>query len=191
MSLYEDPSQPLGSTTTVPASRKRPRHSSHETTGTAPVKCVKKPITQEEEEEEDEEEEDGPPRKRRRVLTLENMGWKKLPTRRKKKKPNPKYRDIYNRSDVPAGSYDLILMDPPWKYPCGPGVGRKGEARDHYPCMDLEALKAVPVPDISNPNGCILLMWVTGPLLPQGIELMKHYGFRYVGVFLNWVCFFL
>ena len=33
----------------------------------------------------------------------------------------------------------------------------------------------------------ILFMWVTGPMLKNAIELIKHYGFSYTTVMFHWV----
>lgn len=45
--------------------------------------------------------------------------------------------------------------------------------------MDLEAIKALPVESIAAPNAHLYL-WVPNALLPDGMAVMKAWGFRYV-----------
>lgn len=80
--------------------------------------------------------------------------------------------------------FDLILADPPWKYGAWP---KRGNADNHYPTMPGEDIAAMPVHELADPNGCVLLMWVTGPKMEEALGVMKSWGFKYNGVFCNWV----
>jgi site-specific DNA-methyltransferase (adenine-specific) len=77
--------------------------------------------------------------------------------------------------------YKTILADPPWKYrneKTG-GTNMISGASAHYPVMSIDALKSLPISDIAD-DDAVLLLWVTWPQLPDGIELMTAWGFEYV-----------
>jgi N6-adenosine-specific RNA methylase IME4 len=69
--------------------------------------------------------------------------------------------------------YDLILADPPWSYQ---NNGTRAKAKNHYQTMTLQEIKDYPVPAKDN---SILLLWITSPLLPAGIEVMGAWNFTY------------
>lgn len=75
--------------------------------------------------------------------------------------------------------YGAILLDPAWQfrvYTRDTGTGRSAES--HYPTMSLDALKALPVPDIMAKN-CAVFMWATFPTLPEALELGRAWGLEY------------
>jgi len=75
------------------------------------------------------------------------------------------------------GKYRIIYADPPWKY--GSDYQDKfGHARSHYSTMDQSELCDLPVKEICMPN-CVLFLWVTSPKLPEGLEILKEWGFDY------------
>ena len=80
--------------------------------------------------------------------------------------------------------YQIIYADPPWKYEFSPTAGRAIE--NHYPTMDIETLKNIPVLNICS-SDCILFLWVTFPKLLDGLDLMKSWGFKYRTVAFVWV----
>ena len=72
------------------------------------------------------------------------------------------------------GKFSVIYADPPYQEPCG------SESRGlQYPQMTLDQLKAMPVAAKSAEDS-VLLLWTTGPGLPDALDLMKSWGFRYV-----------
>ena len=81
--------------------------------------------------------------------------------------------------------YKVIYADPPWTFATysKKGKGRSPEA--HYDCMSFDAIKELPVADWAAPNS-ILLLWVTDPLLPKGLELLDAWGFTYKTVGFYW-----
>lgn len=89
--------------------------------------------------------------------------------------------------------YNIILMDPPWKYGDSRNYKVKnnptgaGGASKHYPVMGLKELKELPIQNIINPESCFLFMWCTGPKMDWGIECMKAYGFKFVTIPFVWV----
>ena len=82
--------------------------------------------------------------------------------------------------ELPDKKYDIIYADPPWKYGGGKGKNSKkwGNSLSAYSCMKLTDLKNMPVETIASDN-CALFMWVTLPMLNEGLELMNAWGFKY------------
>lgn len=80
--------------------------------------------------------------------------------------------------------YNVIYADPPWSYDnkkTGRTNGNQPEgsgAHTKYKTMSLDDLKEFPINDITEANS-VLFMWVTNPLLIEGIELLRYWGFDY------------
>lgn len=77
--------------------------------------------------------------------------------------------------------YSTIMADPPWNIN---QQGKRGAA-SHYDLMTLEDIKNMPVADLCEDNAHLWL-WVTNGLIPQGIEVMKAWGFEYRSIF-TWI----
>lgn len=75
--------------------------------------------------------------------------------------------------------YGAVLADPPWDYKLWSDKGSGKSAQNQYDCMDIEALKKLPVGRLAA-DGCMLFMWCTAPMLDQQIDLLKAWGFKYV-----------
>lgn len=75
--------------------------------------------------------------------------------------------------------YQVIYADPPWSY-SNKKTGHTivSGAATHYPAMTVEAIKAVPVPDLVEKNA-VLFLWAVNPLLPEAFEVMDAWGFSY------------
>ena len=83
--------------------------------------------------------------------------------------------------------YQIIYADPPWSYSNFQGKGSYfGDVSRHYSTMNADELKKLPVKELADEN-CICFMWATFPNLPQAIDLMKEWGFRYKTVGFVWV----
>jgi Transcriptional activator, adenine-specific DNA methyltransferase len=79
-----------------------------------------------------------------------------------------------------AGGFSTLLADPPWRFANRTGkVAPEHRRLDRYSTMPLQAIKALPVLDALAPNAHLYL-WVPNALLPDGIEVMNSWGFRYV-----------
>jgi len=88
-------------------------------------------------------------------------------------------------ANLPDGIFNVIYADPPWSYNDKQGDSLSdnyGPAEKHYPSMTLSQLKDLGVPGISAENA-VLFLWVTSPLLPDGLELAKSWGFKYKSAF--------
>ena len=84
--------------------------------------------------------------------------------------------------------FKIIYADPPWGYankPSKNGTSR-GFAGNHYPLMNLEELKRLPVSDIAE-DDAVLFMWATFPMMQDAIETIKAWGFNYRTCAFVWV----
>ena len=77
-----------------------------------------------------------------------------------------------------AKKYNIIYADPPWKY----GT----DTRKHYPTVPIEDIYKFPIDKLAKDN-CALFLWVTYPILPEAIETVRKWGFRYVTVAFTWI----
>jgi N6-adenosine-specific RNA methylase IME4 len=82
-------------------------------------------------------------------------------------------------ADLPTDrTYPIILADPPWQYE-RPAFGILTRSEDeHYPSMALDEICALPVGDLASPNA-MLFLWVSAPILAQGLEVIRAWGFAY------------
>lgn len=82
--------------------------------------------------------------------------------------------------------YGIIYADPPWNgLGWNNGSGLKCPA-NHYEVQDINWIKSLPVEQIASENS-VLLMWVTFPNLPQGLDVISAWGFRYATCAFTWV----
>lgn len=79
-------------------------------------------------------------------------------------------------TEWPKGKYRVIYADPPWQY--GDERSGFGGATDHYNTMSMEELKSLPVSSLAEDNA-VLFLWGTAPLLPEALELIEAWGFKY------------
>lgn len=89
--------------------------------------------------------------------------------------------------------YSVIYADPPWSY------GDKGFGKRHsgamkgafapeagrYGTMSLSEIKALPVNRLALPDSALLL-WATSPLLPEALETIDAWGFKFKTVAFCW-----
>ena len=87
---------------------------------------------------------------------------------------------------VIPGTANVLYADPPWKFEHHSRRGEGRAAARHYPCMDLDALKALPVGDIAAPD-CALFLWVVKTMLPEALDLIRAWGFTYKTVAFTWI----
>ncbi|MFY9293324.1 MAG: MT-A70 family methyltransferase [Methylorubrum rhodinum] len=79
---------------------------------------------------------------------------------------------------APLG-FDLIMADPPWRFSLRSFKGEGKSAQAQYACMSLDAIKALPVGHLAR-GDAILWLWATNPMLPQALDVMAAWGFRFV-----------
>ena len=74
-----------------------------------------------------------------------------------------------------AGQYRVVYADPPWTFAT---YSRKGKGRSpeaHYGCMDLDAIKRLPVAEWAAADA-VLLLWATDPLLDRALEVVRAWA---------------
>jgi len=81
---------------------------------------------------------------------------------------------------LPSDKYKVLYADPPWSYGNDMGAAMPGTtgARDHYPCMSIQELCAMPVKDLMEDNA-VMFLWVTSPLLEECFPVIHDWGFKY------------
>lgn len=82
--------------------------------------------------------------------------------------------------------YRIIYADPPWTFKTYSAKGKQKSPEAHYSCMSVEDIYRLPVRDIAAENS-ILFLWVTWPLLQEGMETIRRWGFQYKTCAFNWV----
>jgi N6-adenosine-specific RNA methylase IME4 len=78
-----------------------------------------------------------------------------------------------------AKKFRTILADPPWQFQNKTGkVAPEHRRLSRYGTMRLDAIKALPVARITEETAH-LYMWAPNALLPEGLEVLKAWGFAY------------
>lgn len=75
--------------------------------------------------------------------------------------------------------YKTIYADPPWQFQNRTGkVAPEHKRLARYSTMKLDEIKQLPVSDVADEKSHLYL-WVPNALLPEGLEVMKVWGFEY------------
>ncbi|GDX71186.1 DNA methyltransferase [Chloroflexota bacterium] len=83
----------------------------------------------------------------------------------------------------PRGPYAVAAIDPPWTWSAR---SAKGEGRSpRYPRMTIAEIASLPVRDLLAPDAVVLL-WVTDPLLPRALDVVRTWGLTYKTVGFCW-----
>lgn len=76
-------------------------------------------------------------------------------------------------------TYRTIYADPPWQFQNRTGkVAPEHKRLRRYETMTLEEIKKLPVADAAGEQSHLYL-WVPNALLPDGLEVMRAWGFEY------------
>jgi len=75
--------------------------------------------------------------------------------------------------------FPTVLADPPWQFQNRTGkVAPEHRRLSRYPTMVLEDIKRLPVAEVVA-DTAHLYLWVPNALLPEGLEVMVAWGFKY------------
>jgi N6-adenosine-specific RNA methylase IME4 len=75
--------------------------------------------------------------------------------------------------------FGTILADPPWQFQNRTGkIAPEHHRLNRYGTLSLEEIVALPVAQVTS-NPAHLYLWVPNALLPEGLEVMKAWGFDY------------
>jgi N6-adenosine-specific RNA methylase IME4 len=93
-------------------------------------------------------------------------------------------QDFEERIVSKSKSYKTILADPPWRFLNRTGkVAPEHKRLNRYDTLSLREIMEIPVQDSANQNAHLYL-WVPNALLPDGLEVMKAWGFEYKSNFI-------
>lgn len=80
--------------------------------------------------------------------------------------------------------YQIIYADPPWSY--DDKMKNHSFSLDHeYETQDLSWIKNLKIEELAD-NNCCLFLWAVSPLLPEAIEIIKAWGFKFKTVAFVW-----
>jgi N6-adenosine-specific RNA methylase IME4 len=79
--------------------------------------------------------------------------------------------------------YQIIYADPPWSYQ---DKKCNGACEFHYATMKIDDICNLPVKTIADKD-CVLFMWVTYPMLKEGLKLIEAWGFKYKTIGFQWL----
>lgn len=90
------------------------------------------------------------------------------------------YQTIENlRLFTKGKKYKTIYADPPWQFQNRTGkVAPEHRRLSRYNTMKLSEIKQLPISELTAEK-CHLYLWVPNALLPEGLEVMKSWGFEY------------
>lgn len=83
---------------------------------------------------------------------------------------------------LPAGTFRMIVADPPWRFEQDYGDGL---AEDHYPSLATEEVCALPICERAAPDSHLYL-WAPVSKVPDALQVCEAWGFRYLSL-LTWV----
>ncbi len=85
---------------------------------------------------------------------------------------------------LPNKKYSIIYADPPWSY--NDKMSGHSFSLDHeYETQSKNWIVGLPIKDISNKD-CVLFLWAVSPQLPEAIEVLKGWGFKYKTLAFCW-----
>ena len=83
--------------------------------------------------------------------------------------------------------YQIIYADPPWSYNDTQKSGGTAffGASVRYNTMNNSDIAKLPISDLADKN-CCLFMWATSPLLPEALNCINSWGFKYKTIAFCW-----
>lgn len=82
--------------------------------------------------------------------------------------------------------YQIIYADPPWSYRGqvqhgGKSAGYTSGASAFYPTLSVNDLRDMQdtIKRLADPEGCLLYLWHSPPILEDAMAVMKAWGFQY------------
>ena len=90
-----------------------------------------------------------------------------------------------NLIPFPKKKYNIIYSDPAWHFKTYSNKGEKRSAVRHYDCLNINDIYDLPVNTICD-DDCVLFMWAIDPMLPEALETIKRWGFKYKTIAFTW-----
>ena len=85
---------------------------------------------------------------------------------------------------LPTDKFKIIYADPPWTFKTWSSKGKAKSPK--YDVMTIEDIKNLPIKKIVS-DDCVLFIWVTYPLLKEGLETIESWGFEYKTCGFSWI----
>lgn len=83
--------------------------------------------------------------------------------------------------------FDVIVADCPWPFADKLKMSDvKRSAQANYDVMTISDIQQLAVPEVCNPAGAVLCLWVPSSLLREGLDTMKAWGFHHKQTYI-WV----
>jgi len=83
------------------------------------------------------------------------------------------------RSELAGKEFSTVLADPPWQFQNRTGkMAPEHKRLNRYPTMTLDEIMALPVSEVLSKTAHLYL-WVPNALLPEGLAVLKAWGFEY------------
>lgn len=80
---------------------------------------------------------------------------------------------------VGSRRFSTLLADPPWQFANRTGkIAPEHRRLSRYATLKLDDIMAMPVQDLATPTAHLYL-WCPNALLPEGLAVMKAWGFSY------------
>ena len=80
--------------------------------------------------------------------------------------------------------YKVIYADPPWSY--NDKMSGHSFSLDHeYKTQSKNWIAELPVSELAEKDS-VLFLWAVSPQLPEALEVMKAWGFKYITVAFVW-----
>lgn len=92
--------------------------------------------------------------------------------------------NIFKTMEPSNKKYNIILADPPWSY--NDKMSGHSFSLDHeYKTQHKNWIANLPVGGVAEKNS-VLFLWCVSPLLPEALEVMKAWGFKYKTLAFCW-----
>ncbi|UEM09282.1 DNA methyltransferase [Bradyrhizobium barranii subsp. barranii] len=83
-------------------------------------------------------------------------------------------------------SFPFVYADPAWQFETWSEEGKDRSPEEHYECMPLDEIKALPVRQIV-PEDAACGLWVIDTMIDEGIKVLTEWGFTYKTVLFYYV----
>jgi len=94
--------------------------------------------------------------------------------------------DLWKKSIEIKPVYRTIVIDPPWPIEKSLRTARPNQMEMDYKTWSLEEIRKFPIKKFISKDGCHLYLWTTHKYLPDAIQILGDWGFKY-HCLLTWV----
>lgn len=85
-----------------------------------------------------------------------------------------------------SAKYKIGYIDPPWSWKAWSDKGDGKSAVQHYDCMSVDDIAALPISEMFEQDAAIFV-WVVQAMLPDALKLIAAWGFTFKTVAFAWV----